>query len=115
MVSGHPASLLACRYYGLNQPQPEGTLASTARLSATPTAALLNSAPVVDPKSPAPSCPAAFGDEILLIFRYRHPPDLWVTVQMSGCSFITNGARTAFPDPPPLRTTLTNAVGQDPP
>lgn len=113
MVPGHPTSLVACRYLGFNQTQPSGTLAGTAALPATTTAALANSAPVLDPKGPARHCPADFGDETLLILRYHRPPDLWITVQMSGCSFVTNGIRTAFPAPPALSTMLTTALGHD--
>jgi hypothetical protein len=93
MVPGHPTSLVACRYLGFNQPQPSGTLAGTAALPATTTAALANSAPVLDPKGsgaplsrrlrrrdtanppvPPPTGPLDHGPDVGLLLRHEWHP-----------------------------------------
>src|ERR1700751_1038797 len=95
MVPGHPRRLLGCRYHGLNQPQRPGTLATSKTLPAGRIASDLNRAPIVARNGPVPSCPADFGDQSLLIFRYPDRTQLLVTVETSGCLSATNGTRVA--------------------
>ena len=92
VVPGRPVALLACRYYGLNLPQPMGTLARSAHMAPAPVAAALNRQPSVDPD--AYFCPRDSGATILLDFAYADDSHLLVRVSVQGCQFATNGDRT---------------------
>jgi hypothetical protein len=85
-------ALLGCRYYGLNLPQPVGTLARSAHMPPAPVAALLNGQKSVDPNVFA--CPADSGGVILLNFGYAGGSHLLMHIDPSGCQFATNGDRT---------------------
>jgi hypothetical protein len=95
-VPGSPNALLACRYHGLNQPQPAGSLAKFAHLSAAPLAAVLNTLPPI-PKGAVFNCPIDFGETILLLFAYPDGTQLMVSIEMGGCGFASNGDRTVRP------------------
>ena len=112
MVPGHPRALIACRYHGLNQPEPRGTLAATASLPASTVASAFNAAVPLTPGEPLPACPNDSSEEALLIFRYANNSRLLVTVDMSGCGWTTNGDRTAW-TPPALRMRLQAGLGHD--
>src|SRR5262245_40071176 len=64
LVPGSPDGLLACRFHGLNQPQPVGSFAAAATFAPAPIAAALNGAKV--PTAGAVyHCPADFGEVIV--------------------------------------------------
>src|SRR5438093_1128479 len=85
MVPGHPRRLLGCRYHGLNQPQPQGTLATSKALPASEIASAFDDARVISPAGPARSCPADFGEQIVLVFAYASGTPFRVTVEAEGC------------------------------
>ena len=109
-VPSTPGALLVCRYHGLNQPQPEATLASSAQFAPGPIAAALNAQTAI-PRGVVFNCPADFGETIVLIFVYD---DLRLTISVgtSGCRFATNGDRTIHMDPATL-TRLEAVLGRD--
>jgi hypothetical protein len=111
MVPGGPESLTACRYHGLNQPEPPGTLAGTSPLPSSEFAKLLNGAKEVPPNA-VYHCPDDFGEVIDLYFRYSGGSILEVRVPTRGCRFATNGDRSVFA-PPALLAGLTRALGSD--
>ncbi len=94
-VPGHPSELLACRYYGLNQPQPVGTFARSARVASAPIAVALDRARRV-PKGETFSCPADFAETIVLLFGYPDGSRLTVTASTGGCGFAHNGDLTVW-------------------
>jgi hypothetical protein len=110
LVPGLPVDALACRYHGSNQPQP-GSLASSAAIAATATAAALNRGIVV--ASTTYPCPIDFDGVVLLQFGYVDGRVLNVEVGTSGCHYATNGNRTAF-TPLTLLETLRARLGSDP-
>jgi len=110
-VPGDPTELLACRYHGANQPQPAGSLAESADFTPGPIASELNSARRVPP-GVAYSCPASFGDTILLIFKYTNGSTLMISTPTSGCQFATNGDLNVF-TPSATLTTLEAVLGRD--
>jgi hypothetical protein len=112
MVPGHPRRLLGCRYHGLNQREPAGTLAASKALPASEIASGFDDARVISPAGPARHCPADFGELILLVFRYPDGTSFRVTVESDGCGDATNGARTVL-TPPVLAGQLGVALGHD--
>lgn len=110
-MPGHPSELLACRYHGLNQPQPAGTLATSAHFAAGPIAAALNSGRPV-PKGKAFRCPADFRETMVLQFGYPDGTNLTATVSTAGCTFANNGDLTVWP-PIATLTTLKSVLGHD--
>ena len=111
MVPGHPRRLLGCRYHGLNQPQPQGTVAAAKMLPTSEVASEFDDARVISPGGPVPSCPADFGEQIMLVFGYADG-SFRVTVDAGGCGYATNGARTVL-TPPLLAGQLRLALGHD--
>jgi hypothetical protein len=107
-VPGHPVSLLACRYHGLNQPQTAGTLATSAVFPPSTIAAELNDEPTVDPNVFA--CPIDFGETVLLIFGYANGPPILVDINTAGCQFASNGDRTIRT---PIIGQLEDVLGHD--
>jgi hypothetical protein len=88
---GGGAAVLACRYYGLNQHQPAGTIASSAQFAPGSIQTALNAQPPV-PKDAVFNCPVDFGAKILLIVAY-YDARLTISIDPSGCRFATNGDR----------------------
>lgn len=110
-VPGHPSELLGCRYRGDNQPQPIGSMATSARFPADAIAAELNAARPV-PKVINLMCPIDFGEMILLIFGYPNGSQLTVSIARGGCAFASNGERRIF-TPPATLTRLETVLGHD--
>jgi hypothetical protein len=89
-VPGDPTAVRACRYHGYDQPQPYGSLASTARFAARPIVTALNKARRTS-EDPAFGCPTDLGGRIVLVFGYRGGSPVLITVRTSGCEVLTNG------------------------
>ena len=108
---GGGAAVLACRYYGLNQHQPAGTLASSAQFAPGPIQTALNAQPAI-PKDAVFHCPIDFGAKILLIFGYDDAR-LTISIDPSGCRFAGNGDRVIHMEPATLAR-LEAVLGRDP-
>ena len=80
----------ARRYHGYDQPQPYGSLASTALFAARPIVAVLNKARRTS-EDPAFGCPTDLGERIVLVFSYRAGLPVLITVPTGGCEVLTNG------------------------
>ena len=111
LVPGSPNALLACRYHGLNQAQPAGSLATSAPLSPAATASELNHAQQM-PKGAVFSCPKDSGEKVLLLFGFPTGSSLTASVSMSGCLLTTNGDQTVRTPVTTLRR-LESTVGHD--
>jgi hypothetical protein len=111
LVPGNPIALLACRYHGLNQPDPAGSLAKSAFFDPAPIAGALNAQPVT---LAIYGCPIDFGDTIVLLFGYSDNSRLAVRISTTGCRFASNGDRVVRIDPATLNR-LQAVLGKDAP
>jgi hypothetical protein len=112
LVPGAPIALLACRYHGLNQPEPADSLAKSASFPPGPIAVALNAQPAIPPGFVS-SCPADFGETIVLLFGYADNSRLIVSIGTAGCRFASNGDRFVHADPAALDR-LEAVLGRDP-
>jgi len=110
-IPNHPTKLLGCRYLGDNQPEPAGSLATSATFAPDAIAAELNAARPV-PKVINFMCPIDFGETILLIFGYPNGSRLNVSIASAGCRFAANGDRSVF-TPAATLTQLERVLGHD--
>ena len=110
-VPGSPIGLLACRFHGLNQPQPSGSFAAAATFRPAAFVTALNSARRVA-SGPALSCPVDLGERIVLQFVYADRHVLTVVVASSGCRFADNGDHRVF-TPQSVLSTLKATLGHD--
>jgi hypothetical protein len=109
-VPGRPVHLLACRFHGKNQPQPEGSFAGSATFPPAAIAEALNQATV--PNSDPINCPADAGEVIRLRFVDANARILNVGIGTQGCRFASNGDRTVF-TPQSVLSTLEATLGHD--
>ena len=110
-IPNHPTELLGCRYYGDSQPQPAGSLATSATFAPEAIAAELNAARPV-PKVINFMCPIDFGETIGLIFGFPDGSRLTVSIATAGCRFAANGDRSVF-TPAATLTQLERVLGHD--
>ena len=106
--------VLACRYHGLNQPQPSGSLAGATVLPASAVARVVDSTPILPPGAPSPNCVEGTGERYVLQFTYRAGPPLTVYVTNDGCIDVDNGDLSGLA-PAALTAQLVAALGSDPP
>jgi len=112
LVPGHPVGLLACRFHGLNQPQPEGSFAAAATFAPANFVTALNKATGLRPGAGA--CPVDFGEVIVLRFVYANEHILNVDVRTTGCALADNGDKSSV-TPISVLTTLEATLGHDRP
>jgi hypothetical protein len=114
-VPAGPTVLTVCRYAGLNQSVPAGTLERSTVVTGAPLAALVayidQPSWSVIPQGTAYGCPMSEGQVDLLRFAYSAGPGVSVTVDIGGCSFASNGARTVQGSS--IGGRLTSLVGTD--
>jgi hypothetical protein len=115
LVPAGPTFMTVCRYSGLNQKVPEGSLerslvVSGTTLSGFVTYADLKTWQVVRPGT-AFGCPMSEGLVDALLFVYPSGPDVTVTVDIDGCPLATNGSRTVWAES--IGSRLTAWVGRD--
>jgi hypothetical protein len=95
LVPDGSRQLMLCRYTGLNDHDP-AALSAQKLVQAQPTvtslAAEINGLPA--PPSGPLSCPADDGSEVLAFFRYASGSDNPVSVALTGCRLVSNGAIT---------------------
>jgi hypothetical protein len=111
LVPGSPVGLLACRYHGIDQPQPAGSFAAAATLAPTAIAAALNQA--TPPPSGIVHCPLDWQEVIVLRFVYTDPRILTVNVNATGCRVAYNGDHSGV-TPLSVLSTLDSSLGHDP-
>jgi len=87
-----------CRYLGLSQARPAGTLTKSVTLPPNVVgelAAAMNAAPRVPPGT-VYHCPADFGDRSLVLFGYANGTTETVEINLSGCHFMYSSTGSAF-------------------
>jgi hypothetical protein len=94
MVPGQPTKLLMCRYYGSEEPTPEGGLAQSSRIYEERVITgmagyLTNQAGVVGGTSA--TCEAEDEGPALAFFGYPDGSAAELSIDLSGCRFSTNG------------------------
>lgn len=95
MVPRKPGRFVVCRYHGLNAPDPQslggsGIVRHGVRLHRV--VRIYDALPA--PPSGPIACPADWGREIIVDFRYPNRPDDLVRQDLTGCRFGTNGHRS---------------------
>jgi hypothetical protein len=124
LVTPGATAIQVCRYAGLDELQPVRTLAGSAPLRGVSASVLLadiRRLALVDPGLPTPLCPADEGAVDTVTLRYDHRPAVHLTVQLDGCSNVTDGTRlahsygpteTVFGSQTRLQRELAAAVGE---
>jgi hypothetical protein len=114
VVPGSPVGLLACRFHGRGQPQPDGSFAAAATFRPSNFVTALNRPQ--PPVKPAPGimCPVPTGGVIVLRFVYADGHILNVNVYPNpfGCSSVDNGKHSAEL-PQSVLSTLEATLGHD--
>lgn len=111
LVPGTPVVATVCRYYGLNLPEPAGTLAHSA-VARDGLDALVADLNAGDPVTGIRFCAADFENLILVIVEYRSGPALRVLLDLSGCGTGSNGTLALYTSQQAI-TRLTALVGSD--
>jgi hypothetical protein len=97
--------VLLCRYHGLNTRYEAGTLAYSRPVTKGKRVdRLAGELNALRPLGPGPiACPADFGANVMAFFHYTKAPDDAVSVELSGCSLVSNGqiSRSAMQRPGP--------------
>jgi hypothetical protein len=95
LVAPGPVVMTACRYAGLNQKVPMGTLEASHVVNGSTLSAFVR---YVDQKSwqvvkngAVLGCPFSQGSTDLLEFVYTSGADVMVSVAIGGCPFVSNG------------------------
>jgi hypothetical protein len=115
LVPPGPTLLTVCRYAGLNQAVTAGTMVQSHVVTGSQLPAFVTyidqpTWPVI-PTGAVYHCPASQGRVDLLQFVYPSGPGVDVSVDIDGCSFVSNGPRTV--SGATIGTRLTAWVGID--
>lgn len=113
LVPGEPLEAVVCRYAGLSEPIPPRQLVSSAPLKGSDLAAFvqaLNSARRVPQESGGFSCPNDTGGRAIVEFVYLDGSRLRISVERSGCRWMSNGMFEAF-NVPQVANEITRLVG----
>jgi hypothetical protein len=115
LVPAGPSFMTICRYSGLNQKVPEGSLERSVVVSGTTlsgfvTYADLKTWQVVRPGTSF-GCPMSEGLVDELLFVYPSGPEVTVNVDIDGCPLATNGPHTVWAES--IGSRLTTWVGRD--
>ncbi|MGA2036038.1 MAG: hypothetical protein ABSH04_00395 [Acidimicrobiales bacterium] len=100
VVPPGPTFLTVCRYAGLNQEVEAGTLEQSHVVTGAELAAFVTYVDeptwqvVLPGTAQEYSCPASEGLVDLLRFVYASGPGVTVSVDLDGCTFVSNGSRT---------------------
>jgi hypothetical protein len=113
LVPGSPVIATACRYYGMNLPQHDGSLAGSVVIRGTVVvtwARALNAGRSIG--KGVYNCPMDQANKYLVIYAYATGADISVEVDTTGCMWATNGKATLEASPGILHL-LESALGKD--
>lgn len=95
-----PVYVTICRYAGLNQTVKPGTLERSRVLMGPQLASLVAYLDEPNwgrvPAGGSVNCPMSIGSLDILQFVYTSAPDVTLSVDVGGCSFVSNGQRTVW-------------------
>jgi hypothetical protein len=92
LVPAGAAAATGCRYLGLNQVRPAGTLVRSVtvpRDAVGQLVAAMNAAPRLPPGA-VRFCAVDFGERVLVLFSYRTGPVITVEIDIGGCAQMTS-------------------------
>jgi hypothetical protein len=111
MVPGTPNAARVCRYAGLNEPVPEGTLVKAGQLNSAELPRLVSALNAAVPMPKLMHCPNDDNSFDLIIFGYPDGGSVDVTVGLTGCNVVRNGAQTRHLISTPTLGILASVVG----
>ena len=111
MVPASPSAARVCRYAGLNQPTPAGTLVKGAQLNSAELPRLVSSLNAAVAMPQRINCPMDDASSDLVIFGYQDGHTVNVTVGLTGCNVVRNGADTKHLTSSPTLGQLASVVG----
>jgi hypothetical protein len=111
MVPAGPTAARVCRYEGLNQTTPAGTLIKGVQLNSAELPRLVSSLNAAVPMPQRMNCPMDDNSSDLVIFGYPDGHTVYVTVGLTGCNLVRNGADTKHLTSTPTLGQLASVVG----
>ncbi|HEX4223550.1 MAG TPA: hypothetical protein VHZ97_14375 [Pseudonocardiaceae bacterium] len=111
MVPANPGAARVCRYAGLNEATPAGTLVKGAQVNAAELPALVNSLNAAKPMPMRINCPMDDNSSDLIMFGYANGHTVDVTVGLTGCNVVRNGADAKHLTSTPALGQLAAVVG----
>lgn len=111
MVPATPSGARVCRYAGLNESTPAGTLVKGAQLNNAELPRLVSSLNAAVPMPQRINCPMDDNSSDLVIFGYPDGHTVTVKVGLTGCNVVGNGADTKHLTSTPTLGQLASVVG----
>ncbi|HEY4023323.1 MAG TPA: hypothetical protein VGM75_31880 [Pseudonocardiaceae bacterium] len=111
MVPATPGAARVCRYAGLNETTPAGTLVKGAQVNSAGLPALVSSLNAAKPMPMRINCPMDDNSSDLVIFGYADGHTVYVTVGLTGCNVVRNGADVKHLTSTPTLGQLAAVVG----
>jgi hypothetical protein len=111
MVPAAPSRARVCRYAGLNESSPAGTLVKGALLNNAELPRLVSSLNAAVPMPQRINCPMDDNSSDLVIFGYPDGHTVTVKVGLTGCEVVSNGADTKHLTSSPTLGQLASVVG----
>ncbi len=111
MVPATPEAARVCRYAGLNEAKPAGTLLKAGEVNSAELPGLIKGLNSAVPWPGRMSCPMDDNSSDLVIFGYPDGHTIDVTVGLKGCNMVSNGADTKHLTAKPVLGQLASVVG----
>ncbi|HJP73541.1 MAG TPA: hypothetical protein VJ914_04700 [Pseudonocardiaceae bacterium] len=111
MVPATPTAARVCRYAGLNEMVPPGTLLKSGQVNAAEVPGLVNSLNAAVPMPMLTHCPMDDNSSDLVIFGYQDGHIVDVTVGLTGCNVVRNGQDVKHLTSTPALGQLASVVG----
>lgn len=111
MVPATPNQARACRYAGLNETEPAGTLLKAGQVNSAELPGLVKGLNSAVPWPGRMSCPMNDNSSDLIIFGYPDGHTVDVTVELHGCNMVSNGADNKHLTATPVLGQLASVVG----
>lgn len=111
MVPATPSAARVCRYAGLNEPTPEGTLVKAGQVNSAELPRLVSALNAAVPMPRLMHCPIDDNSSDLVIFGYPDGHTVDVTVGLTGCNVVRNGTDVKHLTSTPTLGLLASVVG----
>ena len=111
MVPAAPGAAKVCRYAGLNETTPAGTLVKAGDVNSADLSQLTGALNAAVPMPSRMNCPMDDNSSDLVIFGYPDGHTVYVTVGLTGCNVVRNGADVKHLTSTPTLGQLAAVVG----
>ena len=111
MVPASPSAARVCRYSGLNQPTPAGSLVKAGDVNSAELPSLVKALNAAVPMPMRINCPNDDNSSDLVMFGYSNGHTVNVTVGLRGCNVVRNGADVKHLTSTPTLGQLASVVG----